>query len=92
MTAPIKPLAALDVPLADVEAHMAEQRAIATLLTARVAKPADSESDRIAYADAAHLIETHAAVACDADYPGWAEHIAALQAANHTARKEATNA
>lgn len=68
----------LDVPLADVEAHMAEQQAIATLLTARVAKPADSESDRIAYADAAHLIETHAAVACDADYPQWAAELAAL--------------
>lgn len=78
MSAPIKPIAALDVPLADVEAHMAEQRAIATLLAARVSKPLDSESDRIAYADAAHLIETHAAVATDADYPQWAAELADL--------------
>ncbi|NUP15431.1 MAG: hypothetical protein HOZ81_04870 [Streptomyces sp.] len=91
MTAPIKPIAALDVPLADVEAHMAEQRRIAVLLAARVTAPAYAESDRIAYALDVRLIETHAAVSTDADYEGWAEHIAALQTANSNARKEASH-
>ena len=69
MTAPIRDIAALDVPL--TEAHMAEQKRIAVLLAARLAKPLDSESDRIAYADAAHLIETHARVATNEDYVEW---------------------
>lgn len=80
MTRPIE-------PLADVEAHMAEQKAIAVLLTARV-RSGDS-GDRIAYALDVRLIETHATVASDADYPGWAERIAVLQAANRSATKEA---
>lgn len=87
MTAPIKPIADLDVRLADVEAHMAEQRLIATLLKARVTAPLYAESDRIAYALDVRLIESRAAVAVDADYPGWAEHIAALQTANRTAKE-----
>lgn len=76
MTAPIKPIAALDVPLADVEAHMAEQKRIAVLLAARVSAPAYAVSDRIAYALDVRLIETHAAVACDDDYPQWAAELA----------------
>ncbi|NUU22918.1 MAG: hypothetical protein HOV68_15615 [Streptomycetaceae bacterium] len=76
MTAPIRDIAALDVPLADVEAHMAEQRRIAILLAARVTAPAYAESDRIAYALDVRLIETHAKVATDADYPQWASELA----------------
>lgn len=76
MTAPMKPIAALDVPLADVEAHMAEQRRIAVLLAARVAAPAYAVSDRIAYALDVRLIETHAKVATDADYAEWFAELA----------------
>lgn len=71
-----RPIAALDVQLADVEAHMAEQRRIAVLLAARVTAPL--ESDRIAYALDVRLIETHAEVAVDEDYPQWAAELAAL--------------
>lgn len=73
----------LDVPLADVEAHMAEQKAIACLLAARVTAPAWCESDRIAYALDVRLIETHATVASDADYPEWAARLAAQDTYHH---------
>lgn len=78
MAAPIKPIADLDVQLADVEAHMAEQKRIAVLLAARVTAPKYAVSDRIAYALDVRLIETHADVATDADYPQWAARLAAL--------------
>lgn len=55
---------------------MAEQQLIATLLAARVTAPAYAVSDRIAYALDVRLIETHADVACDADYPEWAAALA----------------
>lgn len=73
----------LDVPLADVEAHMAEQKAIACLLAARVTASAWCESDRIAYALDVRLIETHAAVARDEDYPEWAAQLATQDTYHH---------
>ena len=69
------PIHRLDVPLTDVEAHMAEQKRIACLLTARLRS--NSESDRLAYAMDVALIETHAAVPSDLDYPEWAAALAA---------------
>ena len=76
MSAPIKPIAALDVPLPDVEAHMAEQGRIACLWVARL--HTSDESEQAAFALDVRLIETHAAVATDADYPAWAAQLAAL--------------
>lgn len=73
-----RPIEDLDVRLADVEAHMAEQRLIAILLAARVTAPAYAVSDRIAYALDVRLIETHAAVATDADYEEWFAHLQSL--------------
>ncbi|MEY9995805.1 hypothetical protein ABIE67_007837 [Streptomyces sp. V4I8] len=81
-------LSRLDVPRADVEAHMAEQKAIACLLAARVTAPAWCESDRIAYALDVRLIETHAAVASNNDYPEWAARLAAQP--TYHASKEAS--
>lgn len=66
---------------------MAEQQLIATLLAARVTAPAYAVSDRIAYALDVRLIESHAVVSTDESYPGWAEHIAALQTANRRAKE-----
>ncbi|WP_328336833.1 hypothetical protein [Streptomyces violaceus] len=83
----VRPIAQLDVPTADLVASLA-----ATTLHA-AAERTHSPSDRIAYAFDEWLV-THpkTPVSTDADYAGWAEHIAALQAANprQTARKEAS--
>ena len=63
-------LSRLDVPLADVEAHMAEQRRIACLLVARVRS--NSPSDRLAYAMDVWLIEhPEAPVSTNDTYPNW---------------------
>ncbi|AWT42614.1 MULTISPECIES: hypothetical protein [Streptomyces] len=69
-------------------AELERQKTVACLLKARLRS--HDPSERIALALAAALVESNAPVATAADYPGWAEHIAALQAANRTARKEAT--
>lgn len=82
-------LSRLDVSAPELERRIAHQQAVLTLLVARAQSPLDHESDRIAYALDVRLIETHATVASDADYPGWAERIAVLQAANRSATKEA---
>lgn len=76
MTAPIRDIAALDVPLADVEADMARQGCIACLLVARLRT--SDESERAAFALDVRLIETGADVATDESYPEWAARLAAL--------------
>ncbi|MFE9736188.1 hypothetical protein ACFYO9_37680 [Streptomyces sp. NPDC005863] len=72
------PIERLDVPLKQVAA-------VAVLLEAKVRSW--SPSDRLAWSLDQQLV-THpeAPVATDSDYPGWAEHIAALQAHNANAR------
>jgi hypothetical protein len=82
-----RPIEQLDVQLADVEAHMAEQKAIAVLWTARVRS--GEPRDRIAYALDARLIETRAAVATDRDYPEWAARLAAQPTYHHAKKKGA---
>lgn len=69
----------MDVPLADVEADAFFRQA---------AKRTHSPSDRLAFYLDAQLVHHPELLATDKDYPGWAEHIAALQTANRNARKE----
>ncbi|MFF9624220.1 hypothetical protein [Streptomyces griseosporeus] len=85
MTTPLPPRFTDEPLTAD---DLARQKTVACLLAARLRT--HDPSERIALALAAALVESNAPVATSADYPGWAEHIAALQATNHTARKEAT--
>ncbi|WPO70257.1 hypothetical protein [Streptomyces sp. KN37] len=69
----------------------AEVAAEAACITLRqAAARTHSPSDRIAYALDQQLLIHPEACSTDATYPGWAEHIAALQAANprQPARKE----
>lgn len=70
---------------ADVRALVAKQRERAGLVAEQthLLDPADR-----AFADLACNCPA-TACSCDDSYPGWAEHIAALQAANRT-RKEAS--
>jgi hypothetical protein len=72
---------ALDVPLAEVEAE--------ACFLAAAAKATDPK-DQLVYRLDAKLLHPTAPLATDADYPGWAEHIAALQSTNplQNARKE----
>jgi hypothetical protein len=81
MTAP-RTIAALDVPLADVEQQLACAPLLAALATTH------SPSDRIAYAQDLFLV-THpkAPVSRDPDYPGFAEWIAQQEAKNEAARR-----
>jgi hypothetical protein len=84
MTAPIRGIAALDVPLPELEAHVAA----ASFWTAF--RRTQDPREKAVYALDAWLVTHPAApVSVDADYDGWAEHIAALQTANRNARKEA---
>jgi len=76
------PIAALDVPRDDVEAD-----AVFRLAAERTHSP----SDRLAFLLDAQLVHHPELLATDKSYPGWAEHIAALQAANHNARKEGSS-
>lgn len=78
----VRPIRDLDIPLPAVEAD-------ACFLQA--AERTNSPSDRLAYLLDAELVRHPEVCATDADYPGWAEHIAALQAANRTTRKEGTS-
>jgi hypothetical protein len=73
------PIAALDVPLPVVEAEACFLQAAART---------HSPSDRIACHLDIRLEQHPELLATEKDYPGWAEHIAALQAANRNARKE----
>jgi hypothetical protein len=77
-----RPIAALDVPLPELEAYLA---AFSFWTAARRTK---DPSEQVAFALDAWLV-THpqAPVSTDADYDGWAEHIAALQTANRRAKE-----
>ena len=81
MTAPIRHLT---VPQDQLAAAVRQLAALRTLLAAR--EHAASPSDRLAYSLDADLITGDVPVSTDADYDGWAEHIAALEAANRQAR------
>lgn len=69
----------MDVPLVDVEADAAFRLA---------AERTHSPSDRLAFLLDAQLVHHPELLATDKDFPGWAEHIAAREAANRRARKE----
>jgi hypothetical protein len=75
----------LDVPLSTVQQLVARQRNCQTLADA--AAHTHSPSDRIAYAHDAWLL-SHPDGACssDDDYPGFAEYVAAREAANRKIR------
>lgn len=90
MTTTPRPIRDLDVPLKTVQALVARQRNCQTLADA--AAHTHSPSDRIAYAHDAWLLGHPEACSCAADYPGFAEWIAAREAANRQTRnaKEAS--
>ncbi|MET8404496.1 hypothetical protein [Streptomyces sp900116325] len=82
MTTTPRTIAALDVPLADVEQQLACAPLIAALATTH------SPSDALAY----HLdlfLVTHpkAPVSTDPNYPGFADWVAQQQAKNEAARR-----
>ena len=74
MTAPIRPIAAVDVPL--------------PVLTLQVAAShTKSPSDLLAFRLDEWLVShPEAPVSVDSDYAGWAERIAVAEASNRTAR------
>lgn len=85
MTTTPRPIRDLDVPLETVQALVARQRNCQTLADA--AAHTHSPSDRIAYAHDAWLLgHPDGACATDDDYPGFAEWIAAREAANRQVR------
>lgn len=86
-------LSRLDVLLADVEAEAellwAERdRRVAALNFRAAAARTHSPSDQIAFLLDAHLVRNQVPVSVDADYPGFAEWVAAREAGNRNARKE----
>lgn len=90
-----RPIAALDVPLPVVEAEAARlwaerDRRVAALHFRQAAEHTNSPSDRLAFYLDARLIRDQAPVSTDADYPGWAELIAARQADNNRAKEAAS--
>lgn len=90
----VRPIRDLDIPLPELKAEAEElwaerDRRVAALNFRTAAERTNSPSDRIAFLLDAVLVRNQVRVSVDADYPGWAEHIAALQAANRTTRKEA---
>lgn len=74
-----RPIDAVDVPLPVVEAD-------ACFLAA--AARATDPKDRMVYLLDAKLLHPTAPLATDADYPGFAEWVAAREADNRRARKE----
>ena len=76
----------LEVPQGQLAAAVRQLAALRTLLAAR--DHAVDESDRLAFSLDIDLITSGIPVATDADYSGWSEHIAAMEAANRKARKE----
>ena len=74
-------IADLDVPLPTLQAE------IAAAAFEQAAARTHSPSEQIAYRLDAWLVTHPGACSTDQDYPGWAEHIAQLQAANHTAKE-----
>ncbi|SDL29075.1 hypothetical protein [Streptomyces indicus] len=75
-------IARLDVPREELE------RELATLRAARARTL--SESQRIAYANDEDLVAHPEWSSQAADYPGWAEHIAALAALNRKPQPRST--
>ncbi|MER6350567.1 hypothetical protein ABT186_01620 [Streptomyces sp. NPDC001634] len=91
MTADMQALPARQREAAAVEAEQiwAERdRRVAALTLRQAAERTHSPSDRIGDSLAAFLVREQIPVSTDDTYPGWVEHIAALQAANRNARKE----
>lgn len=89
MTAPTRPIRDLDVPLPtlrqQVAAIVAGQRNAQILADA--AKHTHSASDHLAYDLDAWLVRhPEAPLSKDADFPGWAEYIAAREADNRKAQ------
>ena len=85
MTAPLHDIAALDVPLSDLEAELAAHSFW------KAQRRTEDPSEKAAYALDAWLV-THpdAPVSRDSDFPGFAEWVAAREASNRNARKEAS--
>jgi len=84
MTAPIRPIAAVEAEAREIWAERC--RRVAALNFRMAAERTNSPSDRIAFYLDAYLVREQAPVSTDDTYPGWAEHIAALEAANRQAR------
>lgn len=80
-TARPRDIAALDVAALDVPAETVAAEA-ACLTLRQAAKTTHSESDRLAYALDQRLLAHMDEEPTADDYPGWAEHIAALTASN----------
>jgi hypothetical protein len=78
------PIAALDVPLPELEAYLA-----AASFWNAFRRTQDPREQAVYVLDAWLATHPAAPVSTNADYPGWAEHIAALQTANRNAHKEA---
>ena len=81
MTTIPRPIAALDVPLPEVEADAFFRQA---------AEHTDSPSDRLAFYLDAQLVHHPELLATDKDYPGFAEWIAAREADNRRTREAAS--
>ena len=79
-----RPIHHLNVPQDQLAAALRQLAATRTLLAAR--DHAASPSDQLAFSLDIDLIASGTAVATDADYAGWSEHIAAVEAANRKAR------
>lgn len=75
-TTPPRDIAALDVPADTVAAEAA------CITLRQAAAHSHSPSDRIAYALDERLLDHMDEEPTADDYPGWAEHIAALAASN----------
>ncbi|MFF1709249.1 hypothetical protein [Streptomyces sp. NPDC058268] len=76
-------IAALDMPAETVAAEAA------CLVLRQAARETNSPSDQLAYANDQYLI-THPKVCLrDEDYPGWADHVARLEAQNALHRQVA---
>lgn len=90
----VRPIRDLDVPLSHLESDMRalveRQRVDASVDKLRwLLAEQTHQLDPADRAFAALACNCPEACSCDDSYPGWAEHIAALQAANRTTRKEA---
>ena len=85
-------LSRLDVPLSEVQAEaerlwQERDRRVAALHFRQAAQRTHSPSDRIAFLLDAHLIRNQVPVSTDADYPGFAEWVAAREADNRRAKE-----
>lgn len=76
-------IAALDMPHETVAAEAA------CLVLRQAATKTNSPSDQLAYANDQYLITHPKACSRDEDYPGWADHVAKLEAQNALHRQVA---